>query len=211
MLLGGPYEFARKAGDDLYPEQAKALAKAFDFMRYDFGCLTEFEAGFLEDAEVAPPSGWVVLDQARIVSLDTGEGHSVGLVLFPVLPDNSQSAPKDMVRKVERLIKEAREEYDLVVGISPWGLWAEKAWLDATDAGPDILLGAGMGMELQGTLKADGNTLWVRALAKGKSVNRVDLLAWPDRTGRPWGDDGEAVSRGVRHLAQHRARAPRNA
>lgn len=186
LLLGGPFEFVRNPRDGLHPAQADVLVRALEAMNYDFGCLTEFEAELIEDAGFAPPEGWVVLDRGRIVSLDTADGHRVAVVLFPELDKNATAPPKALARTVDNLIQEAREGHDLVVAVSPWGMWAEKSYLQTTKAGPDILLGAGMGMEIQGALTADARVLWVRAYGKGRSVNRVDLLAWPEADGWTW-------------------------
>ena len=190
LLIGGPFEFAMSAESVLYDDQATALVRALGTMDYDFGCLTDFEAEFFEDMGLAPPPGWVVLDSAQTVSLDTADGHRVALVLFPPLPKDAQAPPKNLARSLENRMEEAREDHELVVALSPWGYWAEQAYLESTKAGPDILLGAGMGLEIQGKLMAGGRVLWVRAFGKGKSVNRMDLYAWPDRDGSwAWTED----------------------
>ena len=177
----------------LYPAQARVLVDALKTMDYDFGSLTEFESELFEDAGVEPPDGWVVLDEPRLATLSTPDGHKVALVLFPDLPEGEDRPSKNLVRKLEKLMAGAREDHDLVLAVSPWGMWPEKDYLNETEAGPDILLGAGPGMEVQGTFMARDRVFWVRAYSKGKSINRIDLMAWPDKADRTWTPDDDTI------------------
>jgi len=64
--------------------------------------------------------------------------------------------------------------------MSSWGYMHEQELLQAQGPLPDILLGSGPGIGLVGTMAAQGKTAWVRSYSQGKSILRIEVLAWPE-------------------------------
>lgn len=70
-----------------------------------------------------------------------------------------------------------------MIGMTDWGWPAERDYLEARPrAVPDILLGSGPGMGINGRIEADGKCLWARPYDKGRTINRIRVMAWPERT-----------------------------
>lgn len=178
LVLAGGYEFGREALGSKDAESIKALGSAYAMMKYDLGVLTGFEFKEFGENGLTPPLPWKHPGEVEFVRFDR-EGVSIGIILFPEVPTNTKTPPDRVVKAIETLLAEYRGKVDLLVGLSPWGLWLEKAYLESGTQPPDILLGSGPGVEVPGSFMANGKTFWSRPYAKGKSVTRIDLLALP--------------------------------
>jgi hypothetical protein len=103
----------------------------------------------------------------------------VGVLVLPPLAPGQEGPPPALTTAMGAMARELRGRCGLVVAISPWGYLAENAYL-ARDAAPDmdVLLGAGPG---PGTAQsaAKGKVLWVRSYTRGKTVQTVELRAFP--------------------------------
>ena len=73
----------------------------------------------------------------------------------------------------------------LVIGLSGWGLAGEDAFMAAHPGSLDVLLGSGPNAGQAGRASDDGKTLWSRSYIKGKTINRLDLLALPGAAWAP--------------------------
>lgn len=191
LTLAAGHEFIRVHDEILEPERAQALVDVLDGLHYDAGLLTSAEAEKLRQTGVPAPQGWSAPQHPERRDLRLSDGHVVALLLLPDLPEKLQAAPEALGQAAGRLCRKALAEADLVIALSPWGFMPERSWVDSLHGtGPDILLGSGPGMGLEEMLLAQDRTIWSRASAKGKSVSRLDLFAWPARQPAfAWGKD----------------------
>lgn len=158
------------------------MAKAFDSLHHDLLFVTPEERAALAKAGVHPRPAWVGSDKIEQHVLHTAGGPKIGVV---VLPPVSYSAPRlseSLIHQTEIAVRKLRETTKLVVVMSPWGYPKEQEFLSKADknALPDILLGSGPGIGQVGMIAGDGKTAWIRSFAEGKSVLRVEVLAWPE-------------------------------
>lgn len=82
--------------------------------------------------------------------------------------------------------KALRDKTAMVVGVSPWGALDEEAFVNSRPGVVDVLLGSGGGSGFGARTPKGGKTLWTRAYIKGKTVNRLDLLALPGSPDFAW-------------------------
>ncbi len=81
----------------------------------------------------------------------------------------------------------------LVLAFSPWGEKLEKAYLKKTEFPPHILLGSYLGSPLV-RFYPDSKTLWVRPVAKGKDMLRIQVNKFPPPgTQKKWGKQAVRV------------------
>jgi hypothetical protein len=158
------------------------MAKAFDTLRHDLVFVTPYERHVLTQAGVKPRSAWVGGERLEKRILHTAAGSKVAVLLLPPVPSDANSLPQNLIHQVENTVHGLRGAVQLIVAMSPWGYRHEQELLKAQGPLPDILLGSGPGIGLVGTLAAGQNTAWVRSFSQGKSVIRIEVLAWPERT-----------------------------
>ena len=158
------------------------MAKAFDLLRNDLVFVSPYERAILAKAGMHPHRSWRGSDHLEQHVLGPDAAHRVGVLLLPPLPDGATSPPPVLVRQIEDAVRTLRVKTQLVVAMSPWGYTLEQQLLNTGGPLPDLLLGSGLGIGLVGNIAASGKTLWVRAFAQGKSMSRIDILAWPDHT-----------------------------
>lgn len=185
LLLAGAWEFLHPDEAPPAPAATKALAKAFDLMKYDLGLLTEDEAKALARAEASPGPGFKTAREEPVTLVTTSGGDVVAFLRLPPLRAGQESPPEDLVEKLSRTIRAERKNARLVVALSDWGWTAEREYLaQHADAVPDILLGSGWGSGVDGRLESDMRCLWVRPYDRGRTLSEVRLFAWPDRSGK---------------------------
>lgn len=194
FFLSGGHTFQPLDGPAPDPRLLAALAKAYVRLDYDLGLLTPAEAGLLRAANVSIPPNWVVADSTVKVRLLSKDNGTLGVVIFPTLPGNAQTSPSEVVRKaIATAATDLRQQADLVVGMSTWGVQAEQNLLEGTPLSLDLLLGTGRGLGFNGRL-VNGNTLlWMRMFDKGKALQRIDVLALPGKGGAAW-HQGQNIS-----------------
>lgn len=160
-----------------------ALAKAFDRLNYDVGLLSKEEALAFDQTGVVVDASRKTYGQAPFTTVKTDDGDVVGFLRFPPLPTEIDSPSPELVKKISTFVKEKRKEVTLVVALSDWGFVAERSYLDQQpEAVPDFLFGSGHGSGVNGRILADGRCVWVRPYDKGRTVNEVQVLTWPDRS-----------------------------
>jgi hypothetical protein len=181
LILTGAYDFAQfQAQKPPTRKRLEFMVRAYDLLRSDLVFVTPYERSVMAKAGVPPHKAWRGSDQLEQHLLGPDPAHRIGVLLLPPLPDGAAALPQDLVRQIEDAVRKLRAKSWLVVAMSPWGYTHEKELLEAGGPLPDLLLGSGPGIGLVGNIAAKGKTLWVRAYAQGKSVSRIDILAWPD-------------------------------
>lgn len=187
LKIAGPYEILPWSGGDKPPrkEALPALARAYSLLGYDLGCLTPDEAAALAAQNAPAPKGWLTLGKEPQAKTAEVGGLKVGVLFLPLLGQDEKTPDKKLVAKVSRAAKRLREDADVVIGVSPWGMRGEEALLKKRPGLFDVLLGAGRGSGLYAKAP-NGETVYTRAYEKGKAINRIDLLELPKGEKHVW-------------------------
>ena len=137
----------------------------------------------LARAGVKPRSQWKGSDHLEQHVLHSQGGPKIGVILLPPVAYSAPRVPESFINQMEMAVHKLRASCKLVVVMSPWGYPKEQELLNRADknALPDILLGSGPGMGQTGLIVAGGKTAWIRSYTEGKSVLRIEILAWPER------------------------------
>jgi 2',3'-cyclic-nucleotide 2'-phosphodiesterase (5'-nucleotidase family) len=187
LAVAGAWEFLPEvSAAPPEPEKMPAVVKAHEALGYDVMAVTPDEVKLLADKKTAPPKGAVVLGQTPATKIVTVGGKAVGLVFFPMPKDVSAPVPDKLMDQTAKAASELRGKVALVVGVSPWGALDEETFVNTRSGAVDVLLGSGGGSGFSSRTSKDGKTLWTRAYIKGKTVNRLDLLALPGQPGFAW-------------------------
>jgi hypothetical protein len=159
------------------------LAKAFDLLHHDLLFVTPDERSSLLKAGVQPRASWKGSEHMEEHILHHGDGPRIGVILLPPVAYSAPTVPENLIHQMENAVRRLRGGVKLVVVMSPWGYNKEQELLRRADPGalPDILLGSGPGIGLVGSVAGNGKTAWIRSFIEGKSVVRVQVLAWPER------------------------------
>lgn len=181
LVLAGAYEFAQfQAQKPPTRKRLEFMVKAFDLLRNDLVYVTPYERGILTQAGVQPSKLWRGSNRLEQHMLGKDSAHRVGVLLLPTLPDGATTLPLALVQQIEGAVRTLRAKARLIVAMSPWGYSLEQELLKSDGPLPDVLLGSGVGIGLVGNISPKGKTLWIRAFTQGKSMSRIDILAWPD-------------------------------
>lgn len=181
LVLTGAFDFAQyQAQKPPTRKRLEFMARAYDLLRNDLVFVSPYERAVMAKAGLHPHRSWRGSEHLEQHLLGPDAEHRVGVLLLPPLPEGATSLPPGLVRQVEDAVRSLRTRTRLVVAMSPWGYLREQELLGAPGPLPDLLLGTGLGIGLAGNIEAKGKTLWVRAFAQGKSISRIDILAWPE-------------------------------
>lgn len=119
---------------------------------------------------------------SRVIPLG---GRSVGLVFFPKA---EASRPNEIAAAYAEALQAGRSlrpQVDLLVGVSPWGIHGERAFAEQAEGVYHLILGGGPGYGFGFALMGGGGgVIWARPEDQGRSVNLVEILAWPDAAPR---------------------------
>ena len=191
LVLGAPFEILPDGPDRKPdPHRLPAISQALSRIGYDAGALLPDEAAYLKNADAPIPAGFDVLEKKPRTKVLTVAGVPVGIVFFPPPPDLTKPAPPAIGDAVAQAAKALRPSVRLVIGLSGLGMPDEEAFLAAHPDALDVLLGSGISAGTAGRVGPQGKTLWARAYTRGKTVNRVDLLALPDGADFAWTPNG---------------------
>lgn len=187
LIVAGAWEFLPEVSA-APPEPGKlpAVATAHERLGYDVMAVTPAEVKLLADHKAAVPQGAVTLGREPATKILTIGGKSVGVVFFPMPDDISAPVPEKLMDATARAAATLRGKTALVVGISPWGAIDEEAFINTRTGAVDVLLGSGGGSGFPSRTSKNGKTLWTRAYIKGKTINRLDLLALPGASDFTW-------------------------
>ena len=182
LLVSGGWEFFRPNGNPGLTKTMVALSKAFNAMRYDVGLLTAREAKSLAGDDVPRWPWQKTAEEEPFTIRELEDGHRVGFLRYPSLPEDADGPSAPLVAKLSREIKAYRNQVDLLIGLCDWGWVAESDYLKSKLAQvPDMLFGSGSGAGITGRVQADGRTLWVRPYDKGRNLAQVNVLQWPKK------------------------------
>lgn len=173
--------------------------KAYDYMGYDVGILSEEESTLFKKSGISPDRSRKTAKEEpfTIITIETGE--QVGFLRFPSLDGMNQQPTENTLRSISDQIHVLKKKVALLVGISDWGWKAEREFLARNPEHiPDILLGSGNGSGVTGRILADERCVWYRPYEKGKTVIEVKLFAWPDRS-KPfaWSESESIISQSI--------------
>jgi len=183
ILVSGGWEFMRPEGKKPTLQVLNGLAKAFDLMKYDIGLLAQSEADVFHDAG-AICEDWRKTEKiAPVTIIESSNGDKIGFLRFPSLSKGEDIPSGDLIKKISKTVKNERNNVRLIVGLSDWGWVGEREYLAQNpDFVPDFLFGSGRGSGVNGRIEANGRCAWVRPYDKGRSVNEVQVYAWPSRS-----------------------------
>ncbi len=181
LRIAGPYEFAPPhPPKPLDLTSLKPLFKGYEYLAYDIGVLGKSEASALPILARAKGQTWFTAgSHPHVQSLITPQGP-VMAVVFPAL-DNGHAPSPAMLQELVSTLTNLQETHPdaLILGISSWGRNHEKTFLHTYEGTCHILLGSGPGSGQTGTLSPHAKTMWVRAFAKGKIINSLEIRAFP--------------------------------
>jgi hypothetical protein len=171
-----------------------AMSQAYAMLGYDAGYLSPEESDLLRKEKVQIPAKWRPGKAEVATEVLSKDGVAVGLVFFPFPAQAGQPTREDMDAVLQKAAK-LRQEANLVVGVSPWGLQAENQFLELDKAAGafDILLGGGPGSGSKGRLAAGDKTVWVRPFSKGRAVNVVTVLDIPAKNAKARWKENENI------------------
>lgn len=176
--MSGGFEYIRPQGSPQPKETLTALAAAYDRMEYDVGLLTPDEAQLFSRLGVTPPAWQKTADQEPFYSIPV-EDKVVGFVRFPSLKEGEEMPSDALVSEITALLKRKRGGVDLLIALSDWGWQAEREYYEKDpEVVPDFLLGSGYGSGINGRLRADNRSVWVRPYDKGRSVCVIEVFKW---------------------------------
>ncbi|OLN27252.1 hypothetical protein DVDV_2218 [Desulfovibrio sp. DV] len=191
LVLGAPFEILPD-GPDRRPDARRlpAISQALTLTGYTAGALLPDEAAYLKSAQAPIPAGFTVADTTPRTTVVEAAGTTIGIVFFPPPPDLTKPAPPAIGDAVAKAARELRTKAKLVIGLSGLGMMDEEAFLTAHPDALDVLLGSGINAGNAGKAGPGGKTLWARAYTRGKTVNRLDLLALPGAADFTWTPNG---------------------
>lgn len=184
MMVSGGWEYLPKTeGDPPAAPQLRQLAKAFEYLEYDVAFIGREEQKRLADLGVSTDKSRKTAEEEPITVRVTPDGHRVGFIRLPSLPEGEHVPSAKLVGQIAEWIKRERAKTDLLVGLSDWGWVGEREYIgQSPEYMPDILLGSGLGSGAVGRMDDNRRCSWNRPYEKGKTVIEVQLYAWPDRT-----------------------------
>ncbi|KUG28089.1 hypothetical protein ASZ90_002049 [hydrocarbon metagenome] len=159
----------------------KTLVAGYEHLGYDLGAYTPEEAQWLASGAAAPPSGWVAYGEKPQTRVLEKGGVTIGVVLFPAAPADGREISTRTMRSIRTAAHELRDTVDLLVGLCPWGVEGEEAFLSDGTAAFDIVFGSGPGRGVQTKLYFSDATLLVHPYPKGEVVNVVTVRSLPER------------------------------
>lgn len=159
----------------------KTLVAGYEHLGYDLGAYTPEEAQWLASDAAAPPSGWVAYGEKPQTRVLEKGGVNIGVVLFPAAPADGREISTRTMRSIRTAAHELRDTVDLLVGLCPWGVEGEEAFLSDGTAAFDIVFGSGPGRGVQTKMYFSDATLLVHPYPKGEVVNVVTVRSLPER------------------------------
>ena len=194
-MVIGPGEFW--ADEDKQPttndELAKSLIAPENFLRaYDrFGSqgiyVSPKAQAWLGSKADNLPSNYILTGQAPLTRIVPLAGQNIALVY---LPYTDKTAPADMTDEYKAALaagRAAAQEARLVIAVSPWGSKLERAFSAQAEGIFHIILGGGPDYGFASSTVGDmEGLLWTRPEDQGRSVNVIEVLAWPAPAAHRW-------------------------
>ncbi len=204
LKVAGGFEFTHRAGPVSGRPLLEAMTKAYSFMQYDVALLTERESQALHQAGVTPPAPWKTHSESAFREMVLPHGKRVGFIVFPPLPEGAELPDDALLETIGKEVRKAVAGVDLLIGLSDWGIIAEREYLSRRPKNaPDILLGSGRGTGIRGQIMNEGRIFYARSYDKGKAINRIEILRWPRRHGEFMWISGENIALSLISLDNH--------
>jgi hypothetical protein len=198
VFIAGPYELLSA---DTPPPPAQnvwpALSKAFARLNYSAGCVSPAEAKALADQGLPLPPGWQTLGKEVLSQVIETPGGNIGVLFFPAVSVPEAGPSPEVMAKIAREAKKLRPSVKLLVGVSSWGVYAERIYLEKAGPVLDVLLGGGDGVGFSARPAAGGRTVWMHSYSQGKAVYELNVLAWPGGAGFAWEPETRFTSRAI--------------
>lgn len=122
--------------------------------------------------------------QSRIIPV---AGRRVGLVFFAPADPAKASEIAAAERNAIEAGRQIGREVDLLIGISPWGDKTERAFAARAEGLYHIILGGGPGYGFAASVGGSGSgVLRARPESRGRSVNVIEVLQWPEPAMHAW-------------------------
>ncbi|MDR1946512.1 MAG: hypothetical protein LBQ51_05025 [Desulfovibrio sp.] len=197
LVLAGPYEFtaddpfrfghfAEEGRRNSLPPAAEAVfaLKLHTLLHVDAGWISQKAAGWLKKAAGNIPAGYVGIGGEPLDKILQTPAGPVGIVFFSEGAVPGKGPSPEQERKILERGRALRKKVPLLLGISPWGLTAEKSFLPRAGGIFDCILGGGEGVGFGFSLaeKVPG-LIWLRPDGKGRAVNVLELNKMPDGKG----------------------------
>lgn len=142
---------------------------------------------WLGDKVKTLPAYFLLLKQAPLTRIVFIAGSKVALVF---LPPTDKIAPGEMSEEYKAALSAGRtaaQEAALVIAVSPWGSELERAFAGEAEGIFHIILGGGPGYGFASSAVGElEGVLWTRPENQGRSVNVIEILAWPSPAAHRW-------------------------
>ena len=149
-------------------------------LNVDAGFMSARAAGWMEKNARAIPPGFHIVRDAPVSLLAPSPAGSIGLVFFPYGQGKEGRPTEGQIQSVLSAASALRAQSVLLVGVSPWGYEAEKAFLRQGEGAFHILLGGGEGMPFaQAIAKECPAILWSRPDSMGRAITEINLMELP--------------------------------
>ncbi|MDK2956899.1 MAG: hypothetical protein PWQ57_2395 [Desulfovibrionales bacterium] len=194
LVIAGANEFLPPGAPPASDAKARGMAQIFSRMGYDLGLLTPEEAGMFDMLHTGPGPAFKSPRAPEAAMFPLGSNETAAVVMFPALPPGEKQPSLAMIDAVDQAVSEVSSKATIVAGLSPWGYFNEKDYLNQARNPVDVLLGSGPGLALSGKVAAGGRTVWVRPYSRGKTLMKIEVLQWPDRSrGFQWSKESVRV------------------
>lgn len=174
----------RRPETPIYPAQDRAVlaVKAYSYLKVDAGRLSPFTAGWLKKAAGSLPAGFLTVDTEPVAKAFNTPAGIVGVLFFPTGDEPGRTPSAAQMQATRKAGHKLKDSCDLVVGISPWGMQAEKEFLPMAQGVFDCLLGGGEGPGFaQSVNRSAPGVLWSRSDVNGRALCVIDVLELPAR------------------------------
>ena len=199
LVLAGPGEFYADRTDPVPDESQKitpALLAAFGHMPYTAIYLSQAAVQDMRQQDLTLPANGIIAENKPVTAFFHAGAFKVACVFLPAGIDMGVPSP-DQITAAQLAAKDASASSDLVIAISPWGMYAENALAPSLGGYFHILLGGGAGVAIHGQATGDSTApgpLWLRSDQRGRAVNVLDIFSLP-APASPWLDGINFTSR----------------
>ena len=191
LVLAGPGEFYTDRAE-VEPDKAERLTPifhaAFSAMPYTAVYLSENSSAALKKASLPDLPNAVPLGNMPVTRSFRAGTLTVGCVFLPSGKKEDGGPDPEQVLAAQQAAREASSAADLVVAVSPWGIYAENSLMPSLAGYFHIVLGGGRGIAVPGQATGDPGSpgpLWARSDRRGRAINVLDIYALP-LANSPW-------------------------
>ncbi len=196
LYIAGPYEFPPDAkasepplANDAGPASPKLHLALHDALGVDAGWLSPASEAWFFSGAGKFPKGYSTVKKSPETRLLSVFGTTIGLVFFPEIaePSPEPDAPDSIQAQCLKAGRTLGAKADFIIGVSPWGMDAERDFLSLADGVFNLILGAGEGLGFAQAFdsRAPG-VLWMRSDSLGRGMTILELEQLPTAGQYPW-------------------------